>query len=82
MSLEEVIVRIVEYFDRQKAGNLERWRMVRRLCFIQAKTMGAKMNNETELWDIEGDRPTGVTKERIEEWREWLIRHGKMKGEA
>ena len=82
MTLEEVIVRIVEYFDRIKAGNLEQWRMVRRLCFIQAKTMGAKMNNETEMWDIEGDRPAGVTEDKIKMWRKWLIDNGKMKGEA
>jgi len=82
MTINEVVIRITSYFETKRAENLEQWRMVRRLAFVQACSMGAKYKNEEELWKIEGDRKREVSKDKIEMWRKWLIDNGKMKGEA
>ena len=68
MLLNEVIVRIRSFFERERAANISQWRMVRRLCFFQAKTMGNKLNSEEELWEIEGDAPTSVSEEKLKAW--------------
>lgn len=82
MSLNEVIVRIGWYFDSKRAENLEQWRMVRRLAFIQSRSMGSKLSNEMEMWEIEGDRRFDITLEKVDKWKKWLVKHGKIKGEA
>jgi hypothetical protein len=81
MDVNEVVVRIRTYFETRKAENLEQWRRVRRLSYIQALTMGAKYKGEDELWQIEGDRPKADAN-KIEQWRKWLIDNGKIKGQA
>jgi hypothetical protein len=82
MDFNELVIRIGKYFELKRAENLEQWRMVRRLCFVQANSMGARFNKDEELWQIEGDYVPTLDESKIEKWRKWLIQHGKMKGEA
>jgi len=77
MSLGEVVEHISIYAERRKFDNKEYWRGVRRLCFVFQRTMGAKINREEELWQI--DEGKEVTKDKLKEWENELKRMGKWR---
>jgi hypothetical protein len=59
----------------------ELWLMTRRICFVNATTMGGYKGSEEGLWNIDGDvkkEPKDI-KKNIDEWRERLIELGKWK---
>lgn len=66
------------FLKGKQAANLDQWRMVRRLCYIQGLSMGSKLTDETQLWTIEGDKK-GIENptEKIEKYKEALISIGK-----
>jgi hypothetical protein len=72
---------VVWYSEGQRLTNqtkmLEGWRMVRRLCFVMARTMGGFKGEETSLWQIEGDSSNEVSMDKIKAWQERLKELGK-----
>lgn len=76
MGLQEV----VWHMGGAGAANREKWRMVRRICYIIARTMGGYKGTEESLWGIEGDKRTlGNQQDKIKAWRNRLIELGKIK---
>jgi hypothetical protein len=76
MSLQGVLWHI----EGVTAANLEKWRMVRRLSWVQARTMGGFKGTEEELWKIESDRvEIENPMEKIEFWKKRLKELGKIK---
>jgi len=77
LDIQSALWRIEAVFGER----LEKWRMVRRLSFVQAKVFGFK-GQENDLWEIRGDREMDEKeKERItkkmEFWKKRLTELGK-----
>lgn len=75
MGLQEVMW----HLQGVNAANREKWRMVRRVCFVLGKTMGGYKGDEEGMWKIEGDVKQKVGYDKIEAWKKRLIEIGKIK---
>jgi hypothetical protein len=75
MSIQQAAWKI----EGSAAANREKWRMIRRLCWINARVMGGYKSNEETLWPIEGDAVQAVEADKRELWAKRLKELGKLK---